>query len=131
MLGLTAATQVLVYLLSGSVALLADLIHNARDASTAIPLGVAFLLRSPRAECIAGLFFVAAIFVSACFAGYEAIARLIDPNEPKALGALAAAGAVGFAAAWGRESSTGAHCRAGVVLTTGKPEMKRGEHGRR
>jgi hypothetical protein len=60
-----------------------------------MPLGVAFLLRSPGAECIAGLFVVPAIFVSACFAGYEAIARLIDPHEPKALGALAAAGAVG------------------------------------
>ena len=46
-LGLTAAAQMLVYLLSGSVALLADLIHNAGDAATAIPLGVAFLLRSP------------------------------------------------------------------------------------
>jgi hypothetical protein len=96
-----------------------------------MPLGVAFPLRSPGAECIAGLFVVPAIFVFACFAGYEAIARLIDPHEPKALGALAAAGAVGFAAAWPLESSAGAHCRAGVVLTTGKPEMKRGEHGRR
>jgi hypothetical protein len=54
-LGLTAAGQVLVYLLSGSVALLVDLIHNGGDAATAIPLGVAFLLRSPRAERIAGL----------------------------------------------------------------------------
>ena len=89
-LGLTAASQVLVYVLTGSVALLADLIHNAGDAATAIPLGVAFLLRSPRAERVAGLFVVAAIFVSACVAGYESVVRLLDPREPEAVGALAA-----------------------------------------
>jgi cation diffusion facilitator family transporter len=99
-LGLTAAAQLLVYLLSGSIALLADLIHNAGDAATAIPLAIAFLLRSPRAERIAGLFVVLAIFVSACVAGYEAIARLLDPHAPEALGALAAAGAVGFIGNW-------------------------------
>src|SRR5215216_2417197 len=99
-LGLTAVAQLLVYLLTDSVALLADLIHNAGDAATAIPLGVAFLLRSPRAERIAGLFVVLAIFVSACVAGYEAIARLIDPQDPTALGALALAGALGFAGNW-------------------------------
>jgi cation diffusion facilitator family transporter len=99
-LGLTAAAQVLVYVLTDSVALLADLIHNFGDAATAIPLGVAFLLRSPRAERTAGLFVVAAIFISACVAGYEAIARLIDPHDPTALGALAAAGAIGFAGNW-------------------------------
>jgi len=99
-LGLTSAFQVLVYVLTGSVALLADLIHNAGDAATAIPLGVAFLLRSSRAERIAGLFVVAAIFVSACVAGYESIVRLFDPREPEALGALAAAGAVGFIGNW-------------------------------
>jgi cation diffusion facilitator family transporter len=99
-LGLTAAAQTLVYVLTGSVALLADLIHNAGDAATAIPLGVAFLLRSPRAERTAGLFVVLAIFVSACVAGYEAIVRLFDPREPAALGALAAAGAVGFIGNW-------------------------------
>ena len=99
-LALTAAAQVLVYLLTDSVALLADLIHNFGDAATAIPLGVAFLLRSLRAERTAGLFVVAAILISACVAGYEAIARLIDPHEPEALGALAAAGALGFAGNW-------------------------------
>jgi cation diffusion facilitator family transporter len=99
-LGLTAAAQLLVYLLTDSIALLADLIHNAGDAATAIPLGIAFLLRSPRAERIAGLFVVLAIFISACVAGYEAIARLLDPHDPEALGALAAAGALGFVGNW-------------------------------
>ena len=99
-LGLTAAAQVLVFLASDSVALLADLIHNFGDASTAIPLGVAFALRSARAERWAGLAVVLAIFASACVAGYEAIARLIDPQDVEALGALAVAGALGFAGNW-------------------------------
>jgi len=99
-LGLTAAVQTLIFVLTDSIALLADLIHNIGDAATAIPLGIAFLLRSPRAERIAGLFVVLAIFVSACVAGYEAVVRLLDPREPEALGALAAAGAVGFIGNW-------------------------------
>lgn len=99
-LGLTAAAQTLVFVASGSVALLADLIHNFGDASTAIPLGVAFALRSARAERWAGLAVVLAIFASACVAGYEAIHRLIDPQQVDALGALAAAGALGFAGNW-------------------------------
>jgi cation diffusion facilitator family transporter len=96
-LGLTAAGQAIVFVVSGSVALLADLIHNAGDAATALPLGVAFALRSPRAERWAGLAVVAAIFVSACVAGYEAIDRLINPQPPDALGALALAGVLGYA----------------------------------
>jgi cation diffusion facilitator family transporter len=99
-LALTAAAQALGFVASGSVALLADLIHNVGDASTAIPLGVAFALRSARAERWAGLAVVLAIFASACMAGYEAIDRLIDPHEVKALGALAAAGTLGFAGNW-------------------------------
>jgi cation diffusion facilitator family transporter len=99
-LALTAAAQALVFVASGSVALLADLIHNVGDASTAIPLGVAFALRSARAERWAGLAVVAAIFASACVAGYEALDRLIDPRDVEALGALAGAGAVGFAGNW-------------------------------
>ena len=79
-LGLTAAAQIFVYVSSGSIALLADLIHNVGDAATAIPLGIAFALRSARAERWAGLAVVFAIFVSACVAGYEAVARLIDPQ---------------------------------------------------
>jgi cation diffusion facilitator family transporter len=95
-LALTALAQAAVFLAGGSVALLADLIHNAGDAATAIPLGVAFLLRSAQAERVAGLFVVAAIFISACVAGYEAVDRLLHPHEPDALLALAAAGAVGW-----------------------------------
>jgi cation diffusion facilitator family transporter len=96
-LGVAAALQTLVFVLSSSVALLADLIHNFGDALTAVPLGAAFLLRSERAERTAGLFVVAAIFVSACVAGVEAIARLIHPNAPSHLWALALAGAIGYA----------------------------------
>ena len=99
-LGLAAVAQVLIYLASGSVALLADLIHNFGDAATAIPLGIAFALRSLHAERWAGLAVVAAIFISACVAGYEAVDRLINPHHVEHLAALAAAGAIGFAGNW-------------------------------
>ena len=95
-LGLTAIAQTVIFALTGSVALLADLIHNFGDALTAVPLGIAFLLRSERAERAAGLFVVAAIFVSACVAGVEAVRRLIHPVAPDHLWALAAAGAIGY-----------------------------------
>jgi cation diffusion facilitator family transporter len=95
-LGVTAAAQAIVFAASGSVALLADLIHNAGDAATALPLGAAFALRSARAERWAGRAVVAAILVSACVAGYEAIDRLVNPRPPDALGALALAGALGY-----------------------------------
>jgi cation diffusion facilitator family transporter len=97
-LGIAAAAQALIFALSGSVALLADLVHNFGDALTAVPLGVAFVLRSERAERGAGLFVVAAIFVSACVAGVEAVRRLIDPTPPDHLWALAAAGGIGYLA---------------------------------
>jgi cation diffusion facilitator family transporter len=96
-LGLAAVAQTVVFALTGSVALLADLIHNFGDALTAVPLGIAFLLRSERGERAAGMAVVAAIFISACVAGVEAIKRLIDPSAPDHLLALAAAGAVGYA----------------------------------
>jgi len=99
-LGLTAVAQGVVFLASGSVALLADLVHNIGDAATAFPLGIAFVLRSPRAEHAAGLAVVAAIFLSACVAGYEAIDRLIEPQPVHALGPLAGAGALGFLGNW-------------------------------
>ena len=99
-LGLAAVAQAAVFVASGSVALLADLIHNAGDAATAIPLGIAFALRSARGERLAGLAVVVAIFISACVAGYEAIARLIDPQPIDHLWTLALAGAVGFAGNW-------------------------------
>jgi cation diffusion facilitator family transporter len=97
-LGAAAVAQTAIYVVSGSVALLADLIHNFGDALTAVPLGIAFVLRSERAERAAGLVVVAAIFVSACVAGAEALSRLIHPNAPDHLLALAAGGAVGYLA---------------------------------
>ena len=96
-LGATAVAQAVVFALTGSVALLADLIHNAGDALTAVPLAIAFLARSARAERAAGLAEVLAIFVSACVAAAEAIRRLVHPSAPTHLGALALAGAIGFA----------------------------------
>ena len=72
-LGAAAVAQTLIFVASGSVALLADLIHNFGDALTAVPLGIAFALRSQAAERGAGLAVVAAIFVSACVAGLEAV----------------------------------------------------------
>ncbi len=93
----TAAVQALVFALSGSLALLADLVHNGGDALTAIPLGVAFALRSPRAERLAGLAVVAAIFISACVAAYESTMRLLHPSTPGHLLVLALAGMAGFA----------------------------------
>jgi cation diffusion facilitator family transporter len=95
-LSLAAAAQGAIFVLSGSVALLADLIHNVGDALTAVPLAIAFLLRSARAEGYAGLAVVGAIFISACFVAYESVVRLIDPQAPDHLYALALAGLVGF-----------------------------------
>src|SRR4051794_12961353 len=95
-LGVAAVAQTLIFALSGSVALLADLIHNFGDALTAVPLGIAFWLRSERAERGAGLFVVAAIFISAALAGVEAIRRLVDPSPPDHLWVMAAAGAIGY-----------------------------------
>jgi len=99
-LAATALAQAVVFAASGSIALLADLIHNFGDAATAIPLGIAFALRSARAERVAGLGVVLAIFVSACVAGYEAVLRIVDPRDVEHVGALAAAGALGFAGNW-------------------------------
>jgi cation diffusion facilitator family transporter len=95
-LGLTAGAQTAIFVLTDSVALLADLIHNFGDALTAVPLGIAFYLRSFRAETLAGLAVVLAIFVSACVALYETIVRLIHPQELTHLWVLAAAGVIGF-----------------------------------
>jgi Co/Zn/Cd efflux system component len=75
-LGLATVLQAVIFAASGSVALLADLIHNGGDAPAALPLGIAFMLRSERAEGYAGLAVVAAIFISATVAVVEAINRL-------------------------------------------------------
>jgi cation diffusion facilitator family transporter len=96
-LAVTALAQVVVFTATRSVALLADVIHNAGDALTAVRLGIAFLLRSRRGETIAGYFVVAVIFASACVAFYEAVRRLVDPPRIDHLWALVAAGIVGYA----------------------------------
>jgi cation diffusion facilitator family transporter len=99
-LGLAALAQTAIFVVTNSIALLADLIHNFGDALTAVPVGAAFLLRSERAEQYAGLLVVGAIFISACVAGYESILRLIDPHRPEQLGALAMGGVIGFVGNW-------------------------------
>jgi len=96
-LAATAAAQAAIYVATGSVALLADLVHNAGDALTAVPLGAAFLLRSPRAERAAGYVVVLTILVSGVIAGALAIDRIVHPLAPDHLIALALAGAAGAA----------------------------------
>jgi cation diffusion facilitator family transporter len=75
---------------------LADLIHNAGDALTAIPLGIAFFLRDFRAEKLSGLAVVLAIFISAAVALYETVDRLLHPQELSHLWIVAVAGVIGF-----------------------------------
>ena len=106
-LGLTAAAQLVIVALSGSVALFADTVHNFSDALTAVPLWIAFSMSRRaatrrytygfgRVEDLAGLFVVAAIAISAVVAAVEAVRRLIDPIPLAHLGWVAAAGVVGF-----------------------------------
>ncbi|MEV0763754.1 cation diffusion facilitator family transporter [Nocardia sp. NPDC050435] len=106
-LGLTAALQVAIVAISGSVALAADTIHNFSDALTAVPLWIAFVVGRRaatrrytygfgRAEDLAGLFVVAMIALSAAIAGYEALRRLLEPAPIQHLGWVAAAGLIGF-----------------------------------
>src|SRR5260221_13588185 len=114
-LGLAAVAQLLVFLLTNSVALLADLIHNFGDALTAVPLGIAFFLRSVRGEKLAGLAVVLAIFISACVALYETILRFINPQHLTHLWILAAAGVVGFV---GNEIAAQVRLRAGKRLAS-------------
>ena len=107
LLAVTAALQMAVVAVSGSVALLADTIHNVGDATTAIPLWIAFLLarRKPtatftygygRVEDLAGIIIVLVILFSALVAGYEAIDRFIHPQPIGHLGWVALAGLIGF-----------------------------------
>ena len=112
-LAVAAVAQTLIFIASGSVALLADLIHNFGDALTAIPLGIAFLLRSFRGEKLAGLAVVAVIFFSACVAFYEALQRLLHPQTLTHLWVLAAAGVIGFT---GNEIAAQVRLRAGRRL---------------
>ena len=112
-LGLAAVGQVLVFLLTNSVALLADLIHNFGDALTAVPLAIAFFRRSVRGEKLAGLAVVLAIFISACVALYATIMRFVHPQTLTHLWVLAAAGLIGFA---GNELAAQIRLRAGRRL---------------
>jgi cation diffusion facilitator family transporter len=106
-LGLTAIAQIVVVVISGSVALAADTIHNFSDALTAVPLWIAFALGTKaatrrytyglgRAEDLAGLFVVAMIALSAIIAGYEAVIRLANPEPIAHIGWIALAGLIGF-----------------------------------
>ena len=94
-LAVTAVAQGAIYVTTNSIALLADLIHNAGDALTAVPLAAAFLLRSERAERGAGLFVVLTILTSAIIAGVVAVERIVNPLSPEHLLALTLAGAIG------------------------------------
>ena len=94
-LGVTAAIQGVIYVLTDSVALLADLIHNAGDALTALPLGLAFFLGSDRVERGAGVAVVVAILASALTAIGLAVDRFVHPLAPTHLLALGLAGAAG------------------------------------
>lgn len=114
-LALAATIQLAIFTLSSSVALLADLIHNFGDALTAVPLGIAFFLRSANLERLAGLAVVLAIFVSACVALYETVMRFIHPEHLTHLWALALAGLVGFA---GNELAAQVRLRAGRRLAS-------------
>jgi cation diffusion facilitator family transporter len=109
----TAAIQAAIYVGTGSVALLADLIHNFGDALTAVPLAAAFLLRSSRAERYAGLAVVLAILISACVAAMVAIEKIFNPTAPDHLLALALAGLAGVA---GNELAAQVRLRAGRGL---------------
>ncbi|MEV7387670.1 cation diffusion facilitator family transporter [Streptomyces sp. NPDC091215] len=107
-LGVTALVQAVVVVLSGSVALLGDTVHNAADALTAVPLGIAFVLGRRaanrrftygygRAEDLAGIAIVLTITASAAFAAWTAVDRLLDPRPVTHVPAVAVAALVGFA----------------------------------
>jgi cation diffusion facilitator family transporter len=107
-LAATAAAQAVVVALSGSVSLLGDALHNAADALTAVPLGVAFMLgrRRPtrrytygygRAEDLAGVAIVAVIAISCAVAAFAAVQRLLHPRPVTHLAAVAVAAVLGFA----------------------------------
>jgi cation diffusion facilitator family transporter len=106
-LGATAALQLVIVTVSGSVALAADTVHNFSDALTAVPLWIAFVLGRRaatrrythgygRAEDLAGLFIVAMIALSAIFAAFESVRRLLDPQPLEHIGWVLAAGVTGF-----------------------------------
>ncbi|GAC1532764.1 MAG: cation diffusion facilitator family transporter [Acidimicrobiales bacterium] len=106
-LAVTAIVQVVIFVISGSIALLADTIHNFADALTAVPLAAAFMLgRRPanrrytygygRSEDLAGIFIVVTIIASSVVAAWEAINRLVHPHHVHQVGWVIVAGFVGF-----------------------------------
>ncbi|MFD4624863.1 cation diffusion facilitator family transporter [Streptomyces sp. NPDC058475] len=106
-LGATALAQAVVVVLSGSVALLGDTVHNAADALTAVPLGIAFVLGRRaatrrftygygRAEDLAGIVIVLTIAASGTFAAWTAVDRLLDPRPVRHLPVVAVAAFIGF-----------------------------------
>lgn len=126
-LGVTAVAQLIVVLITGSVALLADTIHNFSDALTAIPLWIAFVLSRRaanrrytygfgRAEDLAGVFIVVMIALSAILAAYESIRRLIDPQPLTYAWVVVAAGLIGFA---GNELVAEYRIRVGTTIGSG------------
>ncbi|MEU3986512.1 cation diffusion facilitator family transporter [Streptomyces sp. NPDC026672] len=107
-LGATALAQAAVVVVSGSVALLGDTVHNAADALTAVPLGIAFVLGRRaatrrftygygRAEDLAGIVIVLTVAASAAFTAWAAVDRLLDPRPVAHVPAVAVAALVGFA----------------------------------
>lgn len=123
-LGVTAVLQLVIVTFSGSVALLADTIHNFSDALTAVPLWIAFLLGRRaatrrytygygRAEDLAGLFVIAMIALSAIVAGWQAVDRLLHPAPVEHLGWVALAGFLGFL---GNEAVAGFRIREGTAI---------------
>lgn len=107
-LSVTAVAQLVLVVVTGSVALLGDTVHNFADALTAVPLGIAFLLGRRaatrrytygfgRAEDLAGVVVVLAVAASAAVAGYESVRRLLDPQPVAHPWVVAAAGVIGFA----------------------------------
>jgi cation diffusion facilitator family transporter len=103
----TTLLQFVLVLVTGSVALLADTVHNFSDALTAVPLWIAFVLGRRaasrrytygygRAEDLAGLFIVVVVLLSAVVAAWQSVERLIHPHAPTNLGWLAVAGVIGF-----------------------------------
>ncbi|MEU8590430.1 cation diffusion facilitator family transporter [Streptomyces sp. NPDC048664] len=107
-LGATALAQAVVVTVSGSVALLGDTVHNAADALTALPLGVAFLLGRRaatrrftygygRAEDLAGIAVVLTVAASAAFTAWAAVERLLEPRPVQHIPAVAVAAVIGFA----------------------------------
>ena len=112
---LTGIFELVIYGYGNSVSLLADLIHNMGDALTAIPLAIAFILRSKKGEKWAGYFVVLLIFVSACVVLWQVIERFINPSTPTHLWAILVAGVVGFL---GNELAAVIRWRAGKRLNS-------------